>query len=218
MSDPVNIPKPKSAPDLDHNALAAPEMSRTVTYESTSSHDGSSPSNGLKTPNMFSSSPSSPSLMPSLTRNSSFSGSSSYQEDWEAFPPLDRLTVFDIFDNLALPAKLEKLQNTLSAQTEKMRRHRERIKMSGTTVKDRVVEEWRRRVPPSADEQLDKYRKRMAKSVERLGQRWNEEKVVSTREKVAFIAGVLNIFISGYLIGAYPHWVGSPGTELEFAL
>ncbi|KAH0542572.1 hypothetical protein FGG08_003077 [Glutinoglossum americanum] len=206
MSGTINMQKSEPEPNPGHDTLSAPDMSRTPTNESSSSIDEATPTSSIKTPNIFSSSPSSPLLAPQLTRNSSFSGSSSFQEDWDAFPPLDRLTVFDILDNLALPQRLERLQNKLSMQTEKMRRHRERIKMSGNNVKDRVVEEWRRRIPPSADEQLEKYRKKMNSSVERLGQRWNDAKVVSTREKVAFIAGVLNIFISGYLIGAYPDW------------
>jgi Protein of unknown function (DUF2838) len=206
MSDAINIPKPSLEPDAGHNTLSAPEMSRSSTNESRSSTDEATPPGSIKTPNMFSSSPSSPLLGPQLTRTPSFSGSSSFQEDWEAFPPLDRLTVFDMLDNLALPQRLERLQNKLSMHTEKMRRQRERIRLSGTNVKDRVVEEWRRRIPPSADEQLEKYRKKMSSSVDRLGQRWNDAKVVSTRQKVAFIAGVLNIFISGYLIGAYPDW------------
>ncbi|KAI9818350.1 MAG: hypothetical protein M1826_001412 [Phylliscum demangeonii] len=150
--------------------------------------------------------PSSPLLTASPRSGYLSSGSNSYQEDWEAFPPLDRLTVFDLLDNLALPQRLEKLQNTLAAQTEKVRRQREKLKNTGLTAKDRVVEEWRRRVPPP-EEQLEKYRKRMRESVERLGRKWNDTKIVTTREKVSFIAGVLNIFISGYLIGAYPQYV-----------
>ncbi|KAI9866353.1 MAG: hypothetical protein M1813_001475 [Trichoglossum hirsutum] len=206
MSDPMDLPKPVLEPNTGQNTFSAPEMLRASISESSSSADEATPTGSIKTPNMFSSSPSSPLLAPQLIRTSSFSGSSSFQEDWDAFPPLDRVTVFDILDNLALPQRLERLQHKLSMQTEKMRRQRERIKMSGNNVKDRVVEEWRRRLPPSADEQLDKYRKKMSSSVERLGQRWNDAKVISTREKVAFIAGVLNIFISGYLIGAYPDW------------
>jgi hypothetical protein len=138
-----------------------------------------------------------------LSRRTSFSNSSSYQEDWEVFPPLDRITVFDLLDNIALPKQLEKLQNTLVAQTEKVRRQRERLKTSGISAKDRVVEGWQRRLP-TPDEQLEKYRKKMRDSVDRLGSRWNDTKAVTAREKLSFIAGVLNIFISGYLIGAEP--------------
>lgn len=68
-----------------------------------------------------------------------------------------------------------------------------------------MVEEWRRRVP-SADEQLERYRKRMKKNVENLSRQWNDTKVITLREKVSFICATINIFISGYLIGAFPEW------------
>ena len=165
----------------------------------------SSPASGDKTPTMGHSAPSSPTLSASMSRRSSFHTSGSFQDDWEAFPPLDRLTVFDLLDNLALPQRLERLQSSLSAQREKVRRQRERIKSTGLSAKDRVVEEWRRRVPPP-DEQLDKYRRKMRDSVDRLGKRWSDTKAVTAREKLAFLAGVFNIFISGYLIGAYPEY------------
>ena len=198
MSDPIEIPTPPPNSAL-HNGGLSPGVARTHTNGSAASSTGGSPPPGARTPTL-SSSPPSPAI---LARNTSFSNSCSYQEDWEVFPPLDRLTVFDLLDNLALPQRLEKWQNTLSAQTEKVRRQREKLKSSGLSAKDRVVEEWRRRVPPP-DEQLDKYRKRMRESVDRLGRRWHDTKAVTVREKVAFIAGVLNIFISGYLIGAHP--------------
>ena len=136
-----------------------------------------------------------------LSRTLSTSDFSSYQEEWET--PLETLTVFDLLDNLALPSRLEKWQTKLSVQTERVRRQRERIKSSTSNAKDRVVEEWRRRLPPP-DEQLDKYRKLVSESVNRLGSQWHDTKAVTAREKLSFIAGVLNIFISGYLIGGYP--------------
>ena len=150
-----------------------------------------------------SSSPSSPHLLP---HNVSFSSnSSSFQEDWEAFPPLDRITVFDLLDNFALPRQLEKWQMTLAAQREKVKRQREKLRHTGLNARDRVVEEWRRRLP-TPDEQLEKYRKRMRISVERLGTRWNDTVAITLREKISFIAGVFNIFISGYLVGALPEY------------
>jgi hypothetical protein len=195
MSDPIAIPISKSETALDPNSLS-PQISRT---------DGStSPPEGSKTPILDASNPGSP----RLSRNPSISGSSSYQEDWEVFPPLERLSVFDLLDNFALPQQLEKLQRNITAQTMKVKKQREVLKTRGSHAKDRVVEEWRRRVPP-ADEQLDKYRKRMRKSVDRLGERWNDTATVTAREKFSFICGVMNVLISGYLIGGYPeyfHW------------
>jgi hypothetical protein len=46
----------------------------------------------------------------------------------------------------------------------------------------------------------------MKGSVDRLGRRWNDTKAVTLREKMSFLAGVFNIFISGYLIGAWPEY------------
>ena len=198
MSEPIDIPPLQSDTTPPDGGLK-PEVSRRAT-DGSSASTGGSPSSGAKTPQLYS--PSTPGL---ISRNPSFSNSSSYQEDWEVFPPLDRLTVFDLLENLALPQRLEKWQNTLTAQTEKVRRQREKLKSSGINAKDRVVEEWRRRLPPP-DEQLEKYKRRMRDSVDRLGSRWNDTKAVTLREKVSFIAGVLNIFISGYLIGAHPEY------------
>lgn len=177
----------------------SPQVSRSSTQGScNSSANGGSPLLDQKTPE-FSSPMPSPNL---LSRDASTSDFSSYREEWDT--PLETLTVFDLLDNLALPSRLEKWQTKLSAQTERVRRQREKITWSTSNAKDRVVEEWRRRLPPP-DEQLDKYRKRMSDSVNRLGSRWHDTKSVTAREKLSFIAGVLNIFISGYLIGGYPH-------------
>ena len=142
---------------------------------------------------------------PLMSRHPSFSGSSSYQEDWESFPPLDRLTVLDLLDNFALSARLEKLSRGISAQTQKVRRSREALKSRSQVAKEAMVDQWRRRVP-TAEEQLQRYRKRMRTSVEKLGRQWNDTKVITLREKVSFICAVMNIFISGYLMGAFPEY------------
>ncbi|CRK37892.1 hypothetical protein BN1708_007557 [Verticillium longisporum] len=155
----------------------------------------------LNTPNIGPITPGSP----RLSRHPSFSGSSSYHEDWEAFPPLDRLSVLDLLDNFALPQQLEKLQKGISAQTQKVKKSRDAFKSKSHQARERMVEEWRRRVP-TADEQLDRYRKRMRVSVDKLGKQWGDAKIITLREKVSFICGVMNIFLSGYLIGGFPEW------------
>lgn len=142
---------------------------------------------------------------PRLSRNPSFSGSSSYQEDWDPFPPLDRISVLDLLDNFALPQQLEKLQKGISAQTQKVRKSRDAFKNKSQHARERMVEQWRRRVP-TAEEQLERYRKRMRLSVDKLGKQWNDTRVVTLREKVSFICGVMNIFASGFLIGGYPEY------------
>lgn len=140
---------------------------------------------------------------PGLSRSGSFSNSSAYMDDSDAdegsfFPPVERLTMFDFIENLALSQRVEKLQNSISTQTE-------RLKKRGLNTRDRAVEEWRRRVP-SEGEQLDKYKKRMRQSVDRLSERWESTTAVTAREKASFIAAVMNIFVSGYLVGGRPDW------------
>ena len=136
-----------------------------------------------------------------LSRSSSQSAGSNPQDEDDL--QIDKLTWFDILGNLALPQRLEKWQTGLIAQKEKVRKQQERLKSTSLQAKEKVVGELRKRVP-SADERLDKYRKRVRDSVEKLGGHWRETATVTAREKVSFIAGVFNIFISGYLIGAFP--------------
>ena len=195
-SDPIAIPGATSDPDSDVGLT--PDDTATGSLSSSLPDDAVSVTN---TPRLDATDPNSP----RLSRNPSFSASSSYHEDWDSFPPLDRLTVLDLLDNFALPQQLEKLQKGISAQTEKVRKSRAALKNRGQEAKDRMVEEWRRRVP-SADEQLERYRKRMKQSVEKLSTQWNDTKVITLREKVSFICATMNIFISGYLIGAFPNW------------
>ena len=198
MSDKQATSKTDSESVLAKENLSS-KVSQSVNRKSfAASMDEIPPPTRVKTPETPSQGMPSPS---SFSRNASLSDLSSYQEEWET--PPETLTMFDLLDNLALPTRLEKWQNKISAQTERVRRQREKITSSTFSAKDRVVEEWRRRLPPP-DEQLDKYRRRMRDSVDRLGSQWNDTKAITAREKVSFIAGVLNIFISGYLIGAHP--------------
>lgn len=140
-----------------------------------------------------------------LSRNPSFSGSNSYHEDWEVFPPLDKLSVFDLLDNFSLPQKLEKWQKAINSQKDKVKQQRERLKSTSVNAKHRVVDEWKKHAP-TAEERLEKYRQRMNDGVERLGRQWNTTTTVTAREKISFIAGVVNVFVSGYLIGAFPEY------------
>jgi hypothetical protein len=52
---------------------------------------------------------------------------------------------------------------------------------------------------------LDRNQNRVSNIIERLGRGWNDAEAVTLRTKIFFICGVLNILISGYLIGGYPH-------------
>lgn len=153
--------------------------------------------NGLTTPST-----------PGLSRTVSNSDMNSNYEGFggDQFPPLDRLTMFDIIENLSLPQRLEKMQHALQMQADKVRAQRRKIANRALSSKNTVVEEWRKRVPAGPEEQLDKYRKRMGSTVDRLSNRWNDAKTVTLKEKISFVFAVVNIFISGYLIGARPEW------------
>ncbi|KAF2501599.1 hypothetical protein BU16DRAFT_500822 [Lophium mytilinum] len=203
MPSPTLDPKSRSQPEIGASSTLS-----TAPLPGDSTHAGTAllgEDSGPKSP----STPYSTTTTPGLSRNPSFSNSSTYRDDasddGSFFPPVDRLTMFDFLENLALPQRLEKLQTSIQQQTEKVRRQQARLKSTGQSAKDRVVDEWRRRLP-TPDEQLDKYKKRMKESVEKLGTRWNDNKAVTMREKLSFISGVMNIFVSGYLIGAHPEW------------
>ncbi|KAF2751944.1 hypothetical protein M011DRAFT_393227 [Sporormia fimetaria CBS 119925] len=191
-------PSSKSAPDLK----GITHLSANPT-PGDSTHAGSAFLGDGRNPSVSSLS----SDMPSLSRTTSYSNSAyndgcSDADEPSFFPPMERITMFDFIENLALP---QKIQNSLQTQADKFKRQQSFLKSTGLSTRDRMVEEWRRRVP-TPEEQLDKYRKRMRQSVERLSERWNEKTAVTAREKASFIGGVMNIFISGYLIGAFPQY------------
>lgn len=141
-----------------------------------------------------------------LSRSSSGDNGSSFDTS-DAFPPVDRLTIFDILENFALPQRLERMQNAISDNAEKLRKQRAKLTSRALSQKNNLVGEWRKRVPQGGpDEQLDKYRKRMRNSVDRLNKRWDAAKTVKLNEKISFVSAVLNIFISAYLIGQFPEY------------
>jgi hypothetical protein len=136
-----------------------------------------------------------------LSRNSSYlSSHQSLHDDLEM--PLDRLTFFDIFDNLSFPSRLEKLQHSFQERSNRLKERTGKLQQG---ARNRAVAEWRKRVPTS-EEQLARYSSRVKKSVDDLNRRWNDTVTISAKEKVSFISAVLNVFISGYLIGAVPEY------------
>ncbi|KAK5697434.1 hypothetical protein LTR97_007572 [Elasticomyces elasticus] len=158
---------------------------------------GSGMASGLNTPST-----------PGLSRTTSMTDFTSNFDSFgqNDFPPVDRLTMFDILENLALPQRLEKMQNVVHNQAEKVRRQRAKLTSRALSSKNVVVDEWRKRVTVKPEEQLDKYRKRMRESVDRLGKRWTDAKTVTLKEKISFVSAVVNIFISAYMIGAFPEY------------
>lgn len=185
--------KSKSEPQLGVSGLSARPLPGDSTHAGSALLD-----EPVSTPHY-----SAPLSTPGLSRSASFSNSSyhdeSDSEDTSFFPPVEKLTMFDFVENLALSQRIEKIQSSIASQTEKLKNQ---AKNRGIT-RDRVVEEWRRRIPTEG-EQLERYKKRMRHSVDRLNRRWNESLTVTAREKASFIAAVMNIFVSGYLVGSHP--------------
>jgi len=146
-------------------------------------------------------------LTPGLTRTASVSDAGSFEPFAnDNFPPVDRLTMFDILENLALPQRLERMQDAIHNNAEKLRRQRQKLSARALSSKNNLVEEWRKRVKVAPEERLDKYRRRVRNSVERMNKRWNDAKTVTLMEKISFVTAVLNIFISAYMMGAYPQY------------
>lgn len=144
---------------------------------------------------------------PGLSRTSSNDNVyGSFEAFDKEFPSVDRLTMFDILENLALPQRLERMQNAIHDNAEKLRRQRAKLAQRALSSKNVVVDEWRKRVNVAPEDQLDRYRRRIRSSVDRLNKRWHDNTTVSLMEKVSFVTAVLNIFISGYLIGAFPEY------------
>ena len=138
---------------------------------------------------------------PTHSRSGSFVGSSR-DEDWEGAAQVDRLTLFDLLDNLALPTlalnqRIEKWNRTLHTQSESFKKQGKYVKETYDKQKERVLKK--------KDVELDKLRSRYGKNIDQLMKRWQDQKVVTIREKISFVVGVCNIFISGYLLGGYPY-------------
>jgi hypothetical protein len=130
---------------------------------------------------------------PRASRSNSSASSSGSQvqesEEWDAFPPLDKLTIFDYLDQFALPQRLDNLNQTYRAQKNKVKRR---------------LEETKAKALLRTDLELEKYREKYNRGLDKVLERWNDTKVVSTREKISFVVGVSNIFITGLLMGGYP--------------
>lgn len=197
--------KSKSTPAVDQLAAAQdenlkppPANTRSLSENEESDYlsAGGSSTNDLSTP-------STPGT--GLSRTASQSELDAFGDS--AMPPMDRLSMFDMLENFALPQRLESIQSAISENAEKLRRQRAQLASRAVKSKNNIVGEWRKQVPPvKPEEQLDKYRKRMRNSVDRVNKRWNDAKTVTLKEKISFVTACLNIFISGYLIGGWPEY------------
>lgn len=136
----------------------------------------------------------SPTLSRTISHGSSSSSTSPGSDDWEIFPPLDKITVFDVLDQLALPQRLEKLNKTVLTQREKLRKRQDTFTKTYRAQKDKVMRKA----------EVEKLVKKYNDGLDKVLDMWNDTKVVSMTEKASFVVGVSNVFITGYLMAGYP--------------
>ncbi|KAK9331342.1 hypothetical protein V1520DRAFT_337980 [Lipomyces starkeyi] len=105
--------------------------------------------------------------------------------------PLDRLSVLDVLENLALSTRINQINYTV-------RRKGGEIKGLALRQRDRVLR--------GREEDIDRLRRRFLTSLSRFEAKWEDAQVVSQREKLAFAFGLGNVFASGLLLGAHPEW------------
>ncbi|KAK9469727.1 hypothetical protein V1512DRAFT_256896 [Lipomyces arxii] len=56
------------------------------------------------------------------------------------------------------------------------------------------------------DENIEKFKQKFLSALRRFESKWQEEKIVSQREKFVFAYGLGDVFLSGLLLGAKPEW------------
>ena len=120
---------------------------------------------------------------PRFSRSSSFHSSSPWLSDVVEdldFTPLDKLTMFDLLGNLALPQRLEKINRSLN-----LKKHREKVKAEYAKQKERVIKR--------TDIELDKLKARYTKGLDELIVRWNDTAVSYKCRVITF--GVLTTCI-----------------------
>ena len=89
-------------------------------------------------------------------------------EDWD-FTPLDKLTIFDVLDNLALPQRLERINRTLN-----LKKHKEKVRAEYVKHKERVMRR--------TDKELYRLKSKYTKGLDELIIRWNDTAVGMRRE------------------------------------
>jgi len=117
---------------------------------------------------------------PRLSRSSSFHSSPSWLSDVVEdldFTPLDKLTMFDILGNLALPQRLEKINRSLN-----LKKHGEKVKAEYAKQKERVIKR--------TDKELDKLKAKYTEGLSELIVRWGDT-AVSYRCRIIITFGVL---------------------------
>ncbi|CCG81815.1 Putative uncharacterized protein [Taphrina deformans PYCC 5710] len=101
---------------------------------------------------------------------------------------------FDLLDSIS----------NFGPRIESINRH---VLKRSKSIRDSVV---LKRVEPlqgKVNKEFDRAKARFTKQLDRAQQRWNAPKAASMREKLAFVLGVGNVFVTAFLMGGYPEYV-----------
>lgn len=130
---------------------------------------------------------------------------SSSQISFDYEPLLDELienemefsapSFFDLLDSVGnIGPRVERIQSRLIERSRSLR--------------DRVVKS--RRVEPisgKVNKEFDRVKARFTRQLDRAQQRWESPQASKFREKLAFVLGVGNVFVTGWLMGGHPEWL-----------
>ncbi|KAK7207362.1 hypothetical protein BZA70DRAFT_271100 [Myxozyma melibiosi] len=130
-----------------------------------------------------------------VSRSASTSSSYSSLEDSLDSPleevPIDRLSVLDILDNLALTTKINQFNQN--------------VRRTGGEIKDMALRS-RDRVLRGREEDIDRMKSQLLKKIDKWEAKWEDARLVSQREKIAFVYGLSIVFLGGLILGGAPDW------------
>lgn len=98
------------------------------------------------------------------SRNPSFYNAASWFNEDSEFTPLDKLSVFDLFDNLDLQQQLERLNRSLN-----LKKHREKVKEQYVKQKERVMKK--------RNEELERYKQKYGQALDKVMDKWSDTTV-----------------------------------------
>jgi hypothetical protein len=148
-----------------------------------------------------------------LSPTLSFTNADIYEaldEDWLTATETGELSLFAFLDNFnVLPETLHRLNQRLKRESREVPRV-VRAKPPLTLgqlrakLKNRIPSQVRSERITKLDQNIDKLRRTVTKSLTTLQVTWNDGKNVSTRDKIAFVSAVGNIFFTALLLGMAP--------------
>lgn len=131
-----------------------------------------------------------------ISRRTSSSSSRSSNLDGLETPsgaevPIDRISVLDILDNLALTTKINQFNHS--------------VRKTGGEIRG-IALRSRDRVFRGREEDIERLKTRVLKNIDKWEEKWEDAKIVSQREKCAFVYGLSIVFFAGFLLGGHPEW------------